>query len=112
MPVELIFEKCRLTAALSGEIDHHSAAFLRGEIDQALAKFQPATLALDFDGVTFMDSSAVGLVMGRYKALSAAGGGLEVLNLSPSAYRMMKLSGLQSLARLEPKPEEKERVYP
>jgi len=102
LPVELSYEKCRLTAALSGEIDHHQAAFLREQIDQALAKFQPPTLVLDFDAVTFMDSSAVGLVMGRYKMISAYGG-LEVCNLSPSAYRMMRLSGLQALARIEPK---------
>ena len=103
MPVELSYEKCRLTAALSGEIDHHHAAFLREQIDQALAKFQPPTLVLDFDAVTFMDSSAVGLVMGRYKVISTYGGGLEVCGLSNSAYRMMRLSGLQSLAKIEPK---------
>ena len=101
MPVELTYEKCRLTAALGGEIDHHHAAFLRERIDQAIARYQPPTLALDFDGVTFMDSSAVGLVMGRYKVISAYGGGLEVCNLSPSAYRMMRLSGLESLAKIE-----------
>ena len=109
MPVQLHYEKCRLTAHLSGEIDHHSAAALRGEIDQALVKLRPPVLTLDFDEVTFMDSSAVGLVMGRYKTLSAFGGGLEVVNLSPVAYRVMQLSGLQSLAKLKPK-EEKERA--
>ena len=103
MPVELSYEKCRLTAVLSGEIDHHHAAFLRERIDQAMARHQPATLVLDFDEVTFMDSSAVGLVMGRFKLLSAYGGGLEVQGLSPAAYRMMQLSGLQTLAKLTPK---------
>jgi len=112
MPVQLHYEKCRLTAALSGEIDHHSAAALRGRIDQALMKLHPPTLTLDFDEVTFMDSSAVGLVMGRYKSLSAYGGALEVVNLSPVAYRMMQLSGLQSLAKLKPKDDtEKERAH-
>jgi stage II sporulation protein AA (anti-sigma F factor antagonist) len=110
MPVQLHYEKCRLTAALSGEIDHHNAAGLRGEIDQALAKLRPPALTLDFDGVTFMDSSAVGLVMGRYKSICAFGGEMEVINLSPVAYRMMQLSGLQSLAKLKPK-EEKERAH-
>ena len=110
MPVELHYEKCRLTAALSGEIDHHSAAFLRGQIDQALAKLRPPMLTLDFGGVTFMDSSAVGLVMGRFKAVTAYGGELEVIDLSPVAYRMMQMSNLQSLAKLKQKPvEEKER---
>ena len=109
MPLELRYEKCRLTAALRGEIDHHSAAFLRGEIDQALAKLRPPLLTLDFDGVTFMDSSAVGLVMGRFKALGAWGGALEVVGLSPAAYRVMRLSNLQSLAKLKQKTQEKER---
>ncbi|MCL2494720.1 MAG: anti-sigma factor antagonist [Oscillospiraceae bacterium] len=109
MPVQLHYEKSRLTAYLSGEIDHHSAAGLRGEIDQALARLRPPILALDFGEVTFMDSSAVGLVMGRYKLLTAFGGGMEVVNLSPVAYRMMQLSGLQSLAKLRPKDEAKEK---
>ena len=107
MPVELSYEKCRLRAALSGEIDHHHAAFVRERIDQAIAKYQPPTLVLDFDAVTFMDSSAVGLVMGRFKLISAGGGGLEVQGLSPVAYRMMRLSGLQTLAKLTPKQTEK-----
>ena len=106
MPVQLHYEKCRLTARLSGEIDHHNAAGLRSEIDQALARLRPPFLTLDFDEVTFMDSSAVGLVMGRYKLLGGFGGALEVVNLSPVAYRMMQLSGLQSLAKLKEKEKE------
>ena len=118
MPVRLHYEKCRLTAHLSGEIDHHSAAALRSQIDQSLMKLHPPILTLNFDKVSFMDSSAVGLVMGRYKQLNAYGGELEVVNLSPVAYRMMQLSGLQALARLKPKDEkpselgsEKEKTY-
>ena len=103
MPVRLHYEKCRLTAHLSGEIDHHSATALRSQIDQSLVKLRPPILALDFNEVSFMDSSAVGLVMGRYKQLNAYGGEMEVVNLSPVAYRMMQLSGLQALAKLSQK---------
>jgi len=109
MPVRLHYEKCRLTAHLSGEIDHHSATALRSQIDQSLVKLRPPILALDFNEVSFMDSSAVGLVMGRYKQLNAYGGEMEVVNLSPVAYRMMQLSGLQALAKLKEK--EKELTY-
>jgi stage II sporulation protein AA (anti-sigma F factor antagonist) len=109
MPVTLSYEKCRLTARLSGEIDHHSAAFLREQVDQALAKLRPPTLSIDFAEVSFMDSSAVGLVMGRFKAVQAFGGELEVINLSPTAYRMMRMSKLQTLAKLrQAQPQEKE----
>jgi len=111
MPLKLYYEKRRLNVSLSGEIDHHVAAALREQIDQAIAKHSPTWLVLDFGGVTFMDSSAVGLVMGRYKVLSAMGGTLEVINLSPVAYRMMKMSNLQSLAKLSPKVQEKERSH-
>jgi len=108
--MQLNYEKCRLMVALSGEIDHHAAAHLREQIDQAVTKLHPPTLTLDFNAVTFMDSSAVGLVMGRFKLLSLYGGELEVINLSPAAYRMMLMSNLQSLAKIREKSYEKEGV--
>jgi len=110
MPLELSYEKCRLSVTLSGEIDHHCASALREQIDQAVTKLRPPLLTLDFDAVTFMDSSAVGLVMGRFKLLANLGGEMEVINLSPIAYRMMRMANLQSLAKLKPKMEEKERM--
>jgi len=103
MPLEMHYEKNRLTVLLSGEIDHHSAVFLRKEIDRALSKLRPPLLTLDFGGVTFMDDSAVGLVMGRHRTIEAFGGELEVTNLSPIAYRMMRLSNLHNLAKLKEK---------
>jgi stage II sporulation protein AA (anti-sigma F factor antagonist) len=103
--LQLKYETGRLTAALSGEIDHHSAAALRDRLDEAILKLRPERLRLDFDEVSFMDSSAVGLVMGRYRSVSDCGGALEVVNLSPAALRMMRMSGLQSLASLRQKTE-------
>ncbi|MCL2106713.1 MAG: anti-sigma factor antagonist [Oscillospiraceae bacterium] len=108
MPVEIKLDGQRMVAALSGEIDHHNALFVREQIDEALVRLRPPTLCLDFDAVSFMDSSAVGLVMGRYRGISAYGGALEVVNLSPSSYRVMKLSGLQALAILKEKRQEKQ----
>ena len=55
----------RLTAFLSGEIDHHSAKTIREEIDLAVSEQIPKELWLDFRDVSFMDSSGIGLVMGR-----------------------------------------------
>ncbi|MDR1464489.1 MAG: anti-sigma factor antagonist [Oscillospiraceae bacterium] len=101
MPVEFMQEPERLTAALSGEIDHHQAGPLRERIDEAAIRLRPKLLCLDFGDVSFMDSSAVGLVMGRYRTISAFGGQLEVIRLSPAAARMMRLSGIQQLATLK-----------
>ena len=84
-----------VTAYLEGEIDHHSAGELRREIDC------PTMLVLDFKDVTFMDSSGIGLVMGRYKLLKPLGAELHVTNTSPQIGKVMKLAGLDRLARLD-----------
>lgn len=96
----------RLTAFLSGELDHHSAGAMREEIDEFLQKQRPNQLVLDFGEVTFMDSSGIGLVMGRYKLCAEFGCTLEIHNLSEHAYRVMRLAGLSELAALRKKKKE------
>lgn len=90
-----------VTAYLEGEIDHHSAGELRREIDEAVERDRPTMLVLDFKDVTFMDSSGIGLVMGRYKLLKPLGAELHVTNTSPQIGKVMKLAGLDRLARLD-----------
>ena len=104
MSVKIISSQQKMTAYLDGEIDHHNAAFIREEIDNEIMSSKPGVLKLDFDKVTFMDSSGIGLVMGRYRTISLYGGKLIVSNLSPQFYRIMKLSGIEKLSTIdEPK---------
>ncbi len=103
MGVEIISNPLSVSALLSGEIDHHTAAAMRADIDAAAAAQQPKILRLDFADVTFMDSSAVGLVMGRYRLLQGWQGKLEVTNLSERNYKMMRLAGMQALCTLSKK---------
>ena len=100
MSVKIISSQQKMTAYLDGEIDHHNAAFLREEIDNEIMSSKPGVLKLDFDKVTFMDSSGIGLVMGRYRTISLYGGKLIVSNLSPQFYRIMKLSGIEKIATI------------
>ena len=103
MGVEIISNPLSVSALLSGEIDHHTAAAMRADIDAAAAAQQPKILRLDFADVTFMDSSAVGLVMGRYRLLQGWQGKLEVTNLSERDYKMMRLASMQALCTLSQK---------
>lgn len=96
-------EKETLTAYLEGEIDHHTAAFARNEIDTELMGETPTKFILDFGGVTFMDSSGIGLVMGRYKTANSINAALEVSNIPQNIYKLMKLAGLEKLAELKRK---------
>ena len=87
----------RLIAFLDGEIDHHTARFMREEIDEQCERTRPKTLELDFKGVSFMDSSGIGLVMGRYRTMQQLGGILSVTNTTSSIGKVMKLAGLEKL---------------
>ena len=98
MPVSFQKRQRKLIACLSGEIDHHSAAAIRREIDLKIRQDKPEVLHLDFSAVTFMDSSGVGLVMGRYRQVQPYGGILELGGMSPTVKRIMRLSGIESIA--------------
>ena len=88
-------------AYLYGEIDHHTAVDIRDKIDNAVSYIKPSHLILDFKNVTFMDSSGIGLVMGRYRTLAKTGAQLYITGASPQIYKVMKLAGIERLAKLE-----------
>ncbi len=89
-----------MTAYLDGEIDHHTAESIRRIIDEAIDKEKPSVLRLDFFSVDFMDSSGVGLVMGRYKKVSPYGGKVELSNMGQAVRRIMKMSGIEKIAKI------------
>lgn len=86
-----------LTVYLSCEIDHHTARRLRERIDGELFVYKPRLLVFDFSGVRFMDSSGIGLIMGRLAAMSAIGGTLRLEGLSPSLSKLIRLSGIEKM---------------
>ncbi|MCD8108259.1 MAG: STAS domain-containing protein [Oscillospiraceae bacterium] len=86
-----------LTARITGEIDHHSAKWLRADIDTAINDSKPMLLKLDFSGVTFMDSSGVGLVMGRNVSMKEIGGRVELINMPPFIEKVMAIAGMDKL---------------
>ena len=103
MAIKVSSTPMRVTIYISGEIDHHNAAVLRLESDEVIqAKLAP-NVRLDFNDVTFMDSSGIGFVLGRYRIVDSYGGNIEVVNLSGRLYSMMKLAGLEKLVTLKMK---------
>ncbi len=89
-------EKNNLIALLQGEIDHHAAEILRLQIDESITTSQPDALVLDFSSVSFMDSSGIGLILGRHKLLKTIGGVLLVQNAPREAEKMLALAGIQA----------------
>lgn len=87
-------------AYLIGEIDHHTAVQVREKIDSIIKFKKPNHLILDFRNVTFMDSSGIGLVMGRYRLLQSisTSAGFEIKNVTPQTKKIMELAGLGRIA--------------
>ena len=86
-----------MTAYLKGEIDHHTAGSIRENVDAAVIKNQIRRLNLDFSGVSFMDSSGIGLIMGRFRLMQSRGGELRVINVPPRMKKLMLMAGLSQL---------------
>ena len=90
-----------MTASLRGELDHHTAGALREEIDSTAQKVKPTLLRLDFSEVPVMDSSGIGLILGRYRMMKGRGGTLSVRCTSARQLLVMKMAGLEKLQILQ-----------
>ena len=101
MECEITLTADTLTARLDGEIDHHTAKGVREKIDFEIENSTPKILVIDFSDVTFMDSSGIGLIMGRYKLMKNIGGEVRIKNPSPNTLRVLKLAGMDRLAKIE-----------
>lgn len=97
MNVKMKLNGNTLTAFIEGDIDHHNARDIRESIDKMIEEESPNLLELDFSKVQFMDSSGIGLIMGRYKLMHAIEGDLKVINIPENIKKLIKLAGLASL---------------
>jgi len=80
-----------------GELDHHSAPQLANELDTVISSEKVRELRLDLGRLTFMDSSGIGVLIGRYKRLRQKGATLSVANPSQAVDRILRLSGLYQI---------------
>lgn len=90
----------KLIIKLSGELDHHTAEEVRSKIDDNLDKEKASVVIMDFSGVTFMDSSGIGVIIGRYKKLSLREGRLIIANINQGVKRVFDISGLYKIIKV------------
>lgn len=79
---------------ISEELDHHMAVQVSKTVDTQIEKGNLKTLIFDFTGMTFMDSSGIGMVMGRYKKMNFIGGKTYVTGIGEGVDRIFTMSGL------------------
>ena len=86
---------------LYGEIDHHGAVQLRSEMDRYLTDRHPQKAVLELSKIDFMDSSGLGLIMGRYALMQRMGGVLTLKNPNPRVVKIFELAGLGRIVETE-----------
>ena len=90
-----------LLVVLKGEIDHHSAVWVRTEIDERIIRYRPLRTVMDLSGISFMDSSGIGLIMGRHTRMQAVGGVLVLREPNERIMKIFELAGLNRIVSIE-----------
>ncbi|MBE6618701.1 MAG: STAS domain-containing protein [Ruminococcaceae bacterium] len=95
--VKCVMNKDTLNIEIEGDVDHHTAKFIRSEIDKAIFYYRPKVALLNVGKVDFMDSSGLGLILGRYTNVKEVGGVLKILNPSKDTEKILSLAGIERL---------------
>mgnify|MGYP000921928348 CR=1 FL=1 len=98
MQIEFEMTDDILIANLDGELDHHTSTVVREEIDKTVEAFHSKHLIFNFTKVTFMDSSGIGVIMGRYNKISQLGGKLVITGCNEYIDRILDMAGIYTIA--------------
>ena len=90
-----------LEVKLEGEIDHHSAVNVRSDIDGLIFNLRPKKVVLDLSEISFMDSSGLGLIMGRYALIKDLGGTLSRRAPTVAVMKILSLAGMERMIKIE-----------
>ena len=88
---------------LQEDLDHHNAVYIREMADNYLEKYPINRIIFDFSGVEFMDSSGLGLILGRFNKASEIGTEFTLLNPADSVRKILDVAGIARMIKIERK---------
>ena len=94
-----VIDNC-LMVRLPKEVDHHRAGYICENADRFIVKENVAHVIFDFEDTTFMDSSGIGIIMGRYKKISCFGGHIYAIHADKQIQRILNISGLNKIVEI------------
>ncbi len=97
MEISVLIKNKTLIVSLIGELDHHSAKEVKDMVEEVIKNRGVKNLIFDFSKLSFMDSSGIGVVIGRYKLITAMGGNVAIVSCSRNIDRLLKMSGITKL---------------
>lgn len=94
-----IIDNC-LMIRLPEEIDHHGAGIICENADRLLLREDVCNVVFDFENTRFMDSSGIGIIMGRYRKISCFGGKVYCIHADRQIQRILRVSGLNKIVEV------------
>ena len=101
LKVNYIKEDKLLILEITEEIDHYSCEKIKKRADYEIQIHIPKKVIFDFKNVNFMDSSGIGMIIGRYKLNSMFGGKTSMINVKPAIKKVFEMSGILKLIPIE-----------
>lgn len=89
-----------LVISIKGEIDHHSAQYISKKIDSEIISNNIKKIVFDFSNVSFMDSSGIGVIIGRYRNIQTLRGKAAIANVNPYIKKVFEMSGIPAVISL------------
>ncbi len=93
-------DKDRLCVKLSGEIDHHEAKDIRQRLDGLIMEHRPKSLVMHLGEINFMDSSGLGLILGRYRTIKSLGGELYLAQPPERVMKILAMAGVDKMIKI------------
>ena len=100
MTSKYIAKEKLLVLEINEEIDHHTTENIRRKADYEIERYMPEKTIFDFNGVTFMDSAGIGMLLGRYKIAKMLGGSVEMINVKPSIKKIFDMCGIPRIIKI------------
>lgn len=94
MNIKCSSQKNTLIVEINGDIDHHTSYEIKDKVDKEFGRNNFKNIILDFTNVCFMDSSGIGMVIGRYKNAQIKGGNVIAVGINNEIKRIFEISGL------------------
>ena len=95
--IELKTNGRNLIVKINGDIDHHTSSRIKEKIEREFMFSNCSNIVFDFSNVNFMDSSGIGMIIGRYKSLQKNGGKIFITNVKPQLETIIEISGLRKI---------------
>ncbi len=97
MQLSMVNDGSTVVARLDGELDEHTAAGVREKLDRRIEQGGFRNFVFDFSRLKFMDSTGIGVLLGRYKILKRSGAGIYIASPNPHVDKILSLAGIYSI---------------